>query len=86
MQLDWGNEFWLDYVRFYMFVFIANFAVEPVASHMCFSRDMTTFNQNPIQSVLMDFRQTYRDLDGNGKIKGADEIVKSTLIQTVFTF
>ncbi len=37
-------------------------------------------------TLVMDFRQTYRDLDGNGKIQGDNEIVKSTLIQTVFTF
>jgi len=37
-------------------------------------------------TLLMDFRQTYRDLNGDGKIKGSDEVIKSTLIQTVFMF
>lgn len=37
-------------------------------------------------TLLMDFRQTYRDLNGDGKIKGDSEVQKSTLIQTVFTF
>jgi hypothetical protein len=37
-------------------------------------------------SLVIDFRQTFRDLNGDGKIKGSDEVVKSTLIQTVFMF
>jgi hypothetical protein len=37
-------------------------------------------------SLVMDFRQTFRDLNGDGKIKGADEVIKTTLIQTVFMF
>jgi len=37
-------------------------------------------------TLLMDFRQTYRDLNGDGRIKGPDEVIKSTLIQTVFMF
>lgn len=37
-------------------------------------------------SLVMDFRQTFRDLNGDGEIKGDDEVVKSTLIQTVFMF
>lgn len=37
-------------------------------------------------TLLMDFRQTYRDLNGDGKISGSNEVVKSTLVQTVFMF
>lgn len=37
-------------------------------------------------SLVLDFRQTFRDLNGDGQIKGADEVVKSTMIQTVFMF
>ncbi|KAA3612469.1 MAG: hypothetical protein D8M58_20100 [Calditrichaeota bacterium] len=37
-------------------------------------------------ALVFDFRQTFRDKDGNGIIKGSDETIKSTLIQTVFTF
>ena len=37
-------------------------------------------------SLLLDFRQTYRDLDGNGRISGSKEIMKTTNIQTVIRF
>jgi len=37
-------------------------------------------------SLILDYRQTYRDVDGNGKISGSDEVFKTTNIQTVFTF
>lgn len=37
-------------------------------------------------SLILDFRQTYRDLNGDGKISGSDETIRSTLIQTVFIF
>jgi hypothetical protein len=34
-------------------------------------------------TLLLDFRQTYRDRNGDGKISGPDETVKITSIQTV---
>lgn len=37
-------------------------------------------------SLLLDFRQTYRDLNGDGKITGSGETVKTTSIQTVIRF
>ena len=37
-------------------------------------------------TLLLDFRQTYRDLNGDGKIKGSNEVIKTTLVQTVFMF
>jgi len=37
-------------------------------------------------SLLLDFRQTYRDLNGDGKISGPDETVRTTNIQTVIRF
>jgi len=37
-------------------------------------------------SLLVDFRQTYRDLNGDGKISGPGETVKTTNIQTVIRF
>ena len=37
-------------------------------------------------SLVFDYRQAYRDLNGDGKISGSDEFVTSTNIQTVFTF
>lgn len=37
-------------------------------------------------SLLLDFRQTYRDLNGDGKIKGKSETLNSTNIQTVIRF
>lgn len=37
-------------------------------------------------ALVLDFRQTYRDKNGDGRIKGSNEVVKTTLIQTVFTF
>jgi hypothetical protein len=37
-------------------------------------------------SLLFDFRQTYRDLNGDGEISGSDEILKTTNIQTVIRF
>ncbi len=41
---------------------------------------------SPSASLLFDFRQTYRDLNGDGKISGPGETVKTTLIQTVMRF
>ena len=37
-------------------------------------------------TLLFDYKQVYRDLDGNGEIKGQDEIVNITSIQTVISF
>ncbi len=37
-------------------------------------------------SLLLDFRQTYRDLNGDGDIKGSNEVVRTTIIQTVMQF
>jgi len=37
-------------------------------------------------ALLLDFRTMYRDLNGDGKIKGSDETINITNIQTVFTF
>lgn len=37
-------------------------------------------------ALVLDFRQTYRDKNGDGRIKGSDEVIKTTMIQTVFTF
>lgn len=36
--------------------------------------------------LLFDYKQVYRDLDGNGKIKGKDETINITSIQTVISF
>jgi hypothetical protein len=36
--------------------------------------------------LVLDFRQTYRDVNGDGKISGSNETVKTTLIQTAFAF
>ncbi len=41
---------------------------------------------SPSASLLLDFRQTYRDLNGDGKISGGRETVKTTNIQTVIRF
>ena len=41
---------------------------------------------SPGASLLVDFRQTYRDLNGDGKISGPGETVKTTNIQTVIRF
>jgi len=37
-------------------------------------------------ALVFDFRQTFRDKNGDGRIKGSNETIKSTVIQTVFTF
>ncbi len=37
-------------------------------------------------SLLFDYRQTYRDLNGDGKISGSNETVRTTNIQTVIRF
>jgi hypothetical protein len=37
-------------------------------------------------ALLLDYRTMYRDLNGDGKIKGSDETINITNIQTVFTF
>jgi hypothetical protein len=37
-------------------------------------------------SLLLTYQTTYRDYNGDGKIKGSDEIVNITNLQTVFTF
>jgi len=37
-------------------------------------------------SLVLDYRQTYRDKNGDGVISGSNEIVKTTQIQTVFMF
>ncbi|MGD9487532.1 MAG: FecR domain-containing protein [Calditrichaceae bacterium] len=37
-------------------------------------------------SLLLDFRQNYRDLNGDGKISGSNETVRTTNVQTVFRF
>jgi hypothetical protein len=37
-------------------------------------------------TLLLDYRQIYRDLDGNGKINGPDETENITVIQTVISF
>ncbi len=37
-------------------------------------------------ALVFDFRQTFRDKNGDGIIKGSNETIKSTMIQTVFTF
>ena len=37
-------------------------------------------------SLVLDFRQTYRDKNGDGVISGSNEVVKTTQIQTVFMF
>ncbi|WP_457566329.1 FecR domain-containing protein [Caldithrix abyssi] len=41
---------------------------------------------SPSASLLIDFRQTYRDVNGDGKISGSNETVKTTIIQTVMRF
>ena len=41
---------------------------------------------SPSASLLLDFRQTYRDVNGDGKISGSNETVKTTQIQTVMRF
>jgi hypothetical protein len=40
----------------------------------------------PGTALLFDFRQTYRDLNGDGSISGKGETVKTTNIQTVIRF
>jgi len=37
-------------------------------------------------SLVIDFRTTYRDVNGDGNIEGSDERIRTTNIQTVFTF
>jgi hypothetical protein len=37
-------------------------------------------------SLLLDYRTMYRDLNGDGRIKGSNETINITNIQTVFTF
>jgi hypothetical protein len=37
-------------------------------------------------ALILDFRTTYRDMNGNGKIDGDEETVKTTNIQTAFRF
>ena len=40
-------------------------------------------------TLTWDFRQTFRDLDGNGEInmdEGSDEVIKTTVIETGFSF
>ncbi len=37
-------------------------------------------------SLVLDFRQTYRDKNGDGVISGSNEVIKTTQIQTVFMF
>ncbi len=37
-------------------------------------------------ALLLDYRQTFRDLNGDGKISGSDETIKTTNIQTVIRF
>jgi hypothetical protein len=37
-------------------------------------------------ALILDIRITHRDLNGDGKISGDDETIKSTSIQTAFTF
>ncbi|NOX87555.1 MAG: hypothetical protein GXO77_00890 [Calditrichaeota bacterium] len=41
---------------------------------------------SPSAALLLDFRQTYRDVNGDGKISGSNETVKTTNIQTVLRF
>ncbi len=41
---------------------------------------------SPSASLLLDFRQTYRDVNGDGKISGSNETIKTTQIQTVMRF
>ena len=41
---------------------------------------------SPSAALLLDFRQTYRDLNGDGKISGSKETVRTTSIQTVIRF
>lgn len=37
-------------------------------------------------SLVLDFRTTYRDKNGDGVISGSNEVVRTTQIQTVFVF
>jgi hypothetical protein len=37
-------------------------------------------------SLVIDFRTTFRDVNGDGNISGSDERIRTTNIQTVFTF
>ncbi len=41
---------------------------------------------SPGAYLVLDFRQTYRDVNGDGQISGSNETVKTTNLQTVFTF
>ncbi len=41
---------------------------------------------SPGASLVLDFRQTYRDVNGDGKISGSNETIKTTFIQTVMRF
>ncbi len=41
---------------------------------------------SPSAALLLDFRQTYRDLNGDGKIAGPKETIRTTNIQTVIRF
>ncbi len=41
---------------------------------------------SPGAYLVLDYRQTYRDVNGDGKISGSDETVKTTNLQTVFMF
>ena len=41
---------------------------------------------SPGAYLVLDYRQTYRDVNGDGQISGSNETVKTTNLQTVFTF
>jgi hypothetical protein len=41
---------------------------------------------SPGAYLVLDYRQTYRDVNGDGQISGSDETVKTTNLQTVFIF
>jgi hypothetical protein len=41
---------------------------------------------SPGAAIVLDYRENYKDLNGDGQISGPDETVKTTNIQTVFAF
>ena len=36
--------------------------------------------------LILDYRTTYRDMNGDGRISGDEETIKTTNIQTAFKF
>jgi hypothetical protein len=45
-----------------------------------------SYDISPSASLVFDYRVTYRDRNGDGSIKGSNEAIRTTNIQTVFRF